>query len=70
MLEAEDLPSLPRTILSNTGTPVNRNFRGIKVQNRTLSGSEPNIDRMFEGGNLKVSFLQVDNAFEVRKQNL
>ena len=65
-----DLPSLLRTNFSNTDTPVNRNFSGIEVQNRTLSGSEPNIDHTFEGGNLKLSLLQVDNAFEIRNQNL
>ena len=65
-----DLPSLLRTNISNTGTPVNRNFSGTEVQNETLSGTEPNIDCMFEGGNLKLSLLQIDNAFEVRNQNL
>ena len=64
-----DLHSLIRTNFSNTGTPVNRNFNSIKVQNRTLSGSEPNIAPMFEGGNLKLSLLQVDNVVEVRNQN-
>ena len=65
-----DLPSLPRTNFSNTGAPVNRNFSDIEVQNRKLICSEPNIDRAFEGGNLRVSLLQVDNAFEVWSQNL
>ena len=57
-----DLPSLLRKKFSNTGTPVDRNFSNIKVQNQTLSGSEPNIDRTFEGGNLNMSLIQVDNA--------
>ena len=64
------MPSLLRTNFSNTGTPVNRNFSGILVQNRIFSGSEPNTDCTFEGGNLKLSLLQVDNAFKVRNQNL
>ena len=45
-----DLPSLPRTNFSNTGTPVNRIFSDIEVQNRTLNGSEPNIDHKFGEG--------------------
>ena len=65
-----DLPSPPKTNFSNTGTPVNRIYIDIEVQNRTLNGSEPNIDCMLEGGNLKLSLLQLDNAFEVRSQNL
>ena len=35
-----------------------------------MSGSEPNIECRFERGNLKLSVLQVDNAVEVRNQNL
>ena len=65
-----DLPSPPRTNFSNTGTSVNRIYSNIEVQNRTLKGSEPNIDCTFEGGNLKLSLIQIDNAFEVRIQNL
>ena len=49
---------------------VNRNFSNVEVQNPTLNGSEPNIDRMFEGGNMKVTLLQVDNAFVVQSKNL
>ena len=59
----EDLPSPPRTNFSSTGTPVNRMYSNIEVQNPTLNGSEPNIDRTFEGGNLKLILLQIDKFF-------
>ena len=64
------MPSLIRTNISNTGTPVNGNTTGIEVQNQNLSGSEPNFDCMFEEGNLKLSLLQVDNAVKIWNQNL
>ena len=65
-----DLPSPQRTNLSGTGTPVNSMYSFIEVQNQTLNGSEPNIHRTFEGGNMKLSLLPIDNVFEVRRQNL
>ena len=64
-----DLHQLSRTNFPNTGIPVNRILRDTEVQKQTLNGSETNFDCPFEGGNLKMSLLQIDNAFEVRSQN-
>ena len=63
-----DLPSLPRTNLSGTATSVNRMYSDIEVQSQTLHGSEPNFDSPFEGGNIKLSLLPVDNVLEVQGQ--
>ena len=65
-----ELLSPPRTNLSVTPPSVNRMHGEIEVQNQTLSGSEPNIDRTFEGGNMKLNLLPFDNVLEVRSQNL
>ena len=62
--------SPPRTNLSVTAPSVNEMHGDIEVENKTLRGSEPNIDRAFEGGNMKLSLLPFGNVLEVRSQNL
>ena len=69
--QVEPSPPLPREMDLSFVTPLSSRVQGvIEVWNQSLYGTEPNIDRKFEGGNMKLNSLPLGNVLEIRNQNL
>ena len=56
--------------LSAIDSPSTRIQGVTEVRSQNLYGSEPNIDCVYEGGNVRLSGVPLNNTLEVRNENL
>ena len=63
--------SPPHEMNLSTINPPSTGIHGIAlVRRQNLYGSEPNIDRVYEGGNVRLIGVPLNRTIEVRNQNL